>query len=337
MCVILNGVKNPPQQDMKIVKEQMDELRKLSVAMRQDLPILELEKLEDRFKFLVRTLVGENFGNDSIALEIACIQKEMGLLCKYKSYGIKACTPLGYAIFLLNPGEGFSFQNHLDFKVELFYILDVSNGGYVYISTSEEWNQVFNEEKFRRWLAGDIVPEYEVFKKYVKSGDVIKIDKVGIVHSAIGCVLEEYANVSTDMVQRLYDQNKGKPIPKKCSRELAKKQIESIVFPMFANDKSSPTEFGIEMVLNESDEFIAKRISIYPSKQQMIKTQDQYFSLYITQGEGNLFVAESSSSISLSKGDPVLLVPNSQWILKNSFDIPLQYSLLAVAKKSALK
>lgn len=319
------------------VSKQLDELRKLSVVMRQDLPILELEKLEDRFKILVQSLVDENFGDELIAFEIAQIQKEMGLLCKYKSYGIKACTPLGYAIFLLNPHEGFSFQNHLDFKVELFYILDVLEGGYVFISTSEQWNRVFDEKKFQQWFEGESITEYDKYKTKVVPGSVIKIDKTGIVHTAIGCTLEEYANVSTDMVQRLYDQNKGKQIPKNFSRAFVKKQISSIVFPVFVNDQSSSTDFGMEIFLNKSDEFVAKRVSIYPSKQQMIKTQDQYISLYITQGEGNLSVAESNNFISLSEGDPVLLVPNSQWILKNSSNIPLQYSLLAVDKESALK
>ena len=322
----------------RIITEQINELRKLSVVMQQDLPIFDLEKFESQFKAIVGFLVEKYPNNTLIAFTIAQIQKKMGLLCKYKSYGVKACTPLGYAIFLLNPREGFSFQNHLDFKTELFYILHVSKGGYVYISTSEQWNRVFDEQKFKHWFAGGFFAEYDKYKLKVIPGSVIKIDKTGIVHTAIGCTLEEYANVSTDMVQRLFDQNKGKQIPKKFSREFVKKQIESVVFPVFANDQSFLKEFGMEIMLNESDEFVAKRVSIYPSKQQMIKTQGQYISVYVTQGKGNLSILESNgNSINLSKGDPVLLVPNSSWILKNTSTLQLQYSMLAIDKNKALK
>ena len=39
---------------------------------------------------------------------------------KYKSYAVKAATPLGYSIFLQNQGQGFSFQQHLVHKLEGF-------------------------------------------------------------------------------------------------------------------------------------------------------------------------------------------------------------------------
>lgn len=314
-----------PAKELDFFMKELDELKRVSVAMQQDMPIAELEKLESTFKLLVRGLVDQYPGDASVSFKIARIQKEMGLLCKFKSYGVKVCTPLGYAIFLLNTNEGFSFQNHLDFKVELFHILEVSDGGYVYISTSEEWNHVFDEQKFQRWFTGQVVAEYDVFKKNVKPGDVIKIDRTGIVHTAIGCTLEEYANVSTDMVQRLYDQNKGKQIPEYFSREFVNRKLEKIVFPNVEK----------EIVFNQSDAFAAKRVSIDVSSQQTIETQDQYISMYVTQGKGELSIV--GHSMDLFKGDPVLLIPGSLWVLKNTSTMPMQYSLLAIQKQNALK
>jgi len=39
---------------------------------------------------------------------------------------------------------------------------------------------------------------------------VFIISELGVVHTVMGCVLEEYATVSTDMVERLHDQNIGR-------------------------------------------------------------------------------------------------------------------------------
>lgn len=333
---------------MKSKQEQLDELHALVSVLRQDLPIVELEKQESVFKQVVRGLV-ETYPNDvDVWMAIAKTQQEIGLLCKYKSYGVKACTPLGYAIFLLNEGEGFSFQNHLDFKVELFHVLRVLPHGYAFIASADEWNDLYREERFKDWFEGKDIGEYERFRINPIPSDVIKVDTTGIVHTAIGCILEEYANTSTDMVQRLYDQNAGCKIPEQFSRAFVENYLNTISVPDHSTLVSidaahvreqidvQEMEYGRKIVLHDTSDFLAVRTFIAPAKSEQITCGDRYLSLYITEGEGELRVADQM--IAVKKGDPVLLVPNSIWTLRNtSQDSILAYSLLGIKQEHALK
>lgn len=330
-----------------------EDLQVLAKSMQEDLPINELEKLEDAFKFVIRELVKKYPGDPSCAFMIAKTQKEMGLLRKYKSYGIKACTPLGYAIFLLNRGEGFSFQNHLTGKVELFHFLSVSEGGYAFVSSENDWNLSYEKEKFQDWLGGKKDPEYDRFRISVRVGDVVKIDKPGIVHTAIGCVLEEYATASTDMVERLHDQNTGKPIPRKFSKIFVRRALDKTEFPessslVSAEDSSKrimirpeKTEFGEKTTLHDSSVFAAARFHVDGSKSQTVVSEDRYVSIYFTKGNGTISLVDSSGKsdqefkMGVSKGDPILFIPGTKWIIENRSDVPLQYSFLSVEKSRA--
>ncbi len=60
-----------------------------------------------------------------------------------------------------------------------------------------------------------------------RPGDVIVIDKLSVVHSVVGCVLAEFATVSTDMVDRLHDQNEGAPIPAEFTRAFSEERIRA--------------------------------------------------------------------------------------------------------------
>lgn len=333
---------------MKTKQEQLDELHGLVLVLRQDLLISELEKRESIFKQVVRDLVAEYPSDPDVWFAIAKTQQEIGLLCKYKSYGVKACTPLGYAIFLLNEGEGFSFQNHLDFKVELFHILDVLPRGYAFISSADEWNEFYREERFKDWFEGKDVGEYERFRINPIPGDVIKVDTTGIVHTAIGCILEEYANTSTDMVQRLYDQNAGRKIPEQFSRVFVENGLNELSVPdhsvLVSIDAThtreqidaQETDYGRKIVLHDTSDFLAVRTFVAPAKSEQIVCEDRYLSLYITEGEGELRVAEQV--LTVKKGDPVLLVSHSSWVLRNtSRDCTLTYSLLGIKQEHALK
>jgi hypothetical protein len=59
----------------------------------------------------------------------------------------------------------------------------------------------------------------------------VVIDKLSVVHSVVGCVLAEFATVSTDMVDRLYDQNEGLPIPAEFGRAFAEERIGRLAWP----------------------------------------------------------------------------------------------------------
>ena len=333
-----------------VKKKQIEMLRKLSVVLQQDMLIADLEFLEAKYKFMIRKLVAQFTGDASVAFEIARIQKKMGLLCKYKSYGVKACTPLGYAIFLLNPGEGFSFQNHLDFKIELFHILEVIDQGYVYISSQAKWNRIYDENKFRRWFVGEHFPEYNAGKIFVCPGDVIKINQTGIVHTAIGCVLEEFANVSTDMVERLFDQNKGKSIPSYFSRMSVYEKISQLDFPISMQEvshtgnhkrktiKFCKTKYGRVFSFQKSRELTAERHTIDAHRTMLLAGDGCYLSLFVTNGEGKLTIKNLSEKILIvAKGESVLLIPGVSWELENTLDFPLEFSFLAIHEKNALK
>ena len=331
------------------------EIQSLAKALQADLPIAELEKLEWEFKSVVREIVERHSGDPSCIFTVAKAQKQMGLLRKYKSYGIKACTPLGYAIFLLNHDEGFSFQNHLTGKVELFHFLRVSDGGYAFISGKEDWERSYRKEKFQDWLGGKADLAYESFKIFVRAGDVVKIDKPGIVHTAIGCVLEEYATASTDMVQRLHDQNMGKSIPKMFSKVFVQKKLDALVFPdsstfVFTGSVSRRkpvrflrTPFGQMRILHKAKEFIASHIALNSKKCQKICSGPRFVSLYVTEGTGTISLKDSSGKFSekftlcLFKGDSILLVPETEWQITNTSRMPLRYSFLSVHSDLALK
>ncbi len=197
----------------RLAAHGLDLLPALEEHLTRDLPIDVLESYEEVLKAVLRpALAGEVSGTDARA--IASFQQRIGPLLKYKSYAVKASSPLGYSVFLQNPGEGFSFQRHLIHKTEVFHILDVHPGGFVFLCSFEEWERCYDRERFAAWLAGERPdPDYDRFRFAARPGDVFVLDKLGTVHTVIGCTLEEFATVSTDMVDRLHDQNRGRPIP----------------------------------------------------------------------------------------------------------------------------
>jgi len=197
----------------RLAAHGLDLLPALEEYLARDLPIAVLEGYEEVLKAVLRpALAGEVSGDAARA--IASFQQRVGPLLKYKSYAVKASSPLGYSVFLQNPGEGFSFQRHLTHKTEVFHVLDVHPGGFVFLCGFDEWERCYDRERFAAWLAGERAdPEYDRYRFPARPGDVFVLDELGTVHTVIGCTLEEFATISTDMVDRLHDQNRGKPIP----------------------------------------------------------------------------------------------------------------------------
>jgi mannose-6-phosphate isomerase-like protein (cupin superfamily) len=212
----------------------------LEPYLASDLPIAVLEGYEAVLKAVLRrALAGEVSG--PAARAIAAFQLRVGLLLKYKSYAIKASSPLGYSIFLQNPGEGFSFQRHVTHKTEVFHILDVHPGGFVFLAAFDEWVRSYDRERFAAWLAGERrEPDYDRCRFEAHPGDVFVLDRLGIVHTVVGCVLEEFATISTDLVERLHDQNEGKPIPAAFDRAHARERLLAIRTPPASRRVSGP-------------------------------------------------------------------------------------------------
>jgi hypothetical protein len=212
----------------------------LAEYLTSDLQIAVLEGYEAVWKAVLRReLAGEVSGETARA--IAAFQRRVGLLLKYKSYAIKASSPLGYSIFLQNPGEGFSFQRHLTHKTEVFHILDVHPGGFVFLCGFDEWTRCYDRQRFAAWLAGERSdPVYDRYRFPARPGDVFVLDELGIVHTVIGCTLEEFATISTDMVDRLHDQNQGKPIPAGFGKAYAAERLRGIPSPAASRLVAAP-------------------------------------------------------------------------------------------------
>ena len=62
-------------------------------------------------------------------------------------------------------------------------------------------------------------------------GDVIVINRLNVVHTVVGCTLAEFATVSTDMVDRLHDQNEGRLVPAQFTRNFAEDRLRGLAWP----------------------------------------------------------------------------------------------------------
>jgi len=211
--------------------EQLDELR---APLTSDMPIAALERYEESWKHALSELLFAPL-TGSEARAVAVFQRDVGLLPKYKSYAIKASSPLGYSVFFQEPRKGFSFQQHEHHKVEIFHVLETGPDAFALLCTLEEWNADYDRDAFSRWLegaAGDPKDgRYEKWKIPLSPGDVLCLESTGIVHTVIGCTLEEFATASTDMVDRLHDQNEGAAIPESYRRYRVQELLRTTPFP----------------------------------------------------------------------------------------------------------
>ena len=309
-------------------------------ALRTDSPIAVLEESERRLKeVLGRELAAPLDGPRIRAL--ASFQRDLGFLLKYKSYAVKAASPLGYAVFLQRPGEGFSFQQHVTHKTEIFYILDVLPGGYVFLCDFADWQLIYTRESFLAWLNGAPDARYERFRFVPKPGDVVVIDKLSVVHSVVGCTLAEFATVSTDMVDRLYDQNEGHAIPAEFTRVFSEQRLRSLVWPQTshrvtlgssgwsrAEIRSHAIRGGQKTTLGDDDRFSASVIRIEPGGQsEVVRSPDRAISVHVASGSGQLLLGtadEMSEStpprLAARAGDLFLIAPHAHYAFVNDGD-----------------
>ena len=299
----------------------------LSEHLSKDLPIETLERFETILKTVLRLALRGKVSGDT-ARTVAEFQKTIGMLCKYKSYAIKCASPLGYSIFLQNEGEGFSFQRHVTHKTEVFHVLDVKPGGYVFICDFKDWEKCYDRDSFTDWLAGNSNERYERFRYRPQPGDVFTINELGVVHTVVGCVLEEFATVSTDMVDRLHDQNKGAAIPAHFNRAYVQEQLAQISLPLTSRVVTNSPEgvriddipaqeiMGGTMTPLARTAIIASRYVIDPGKTSALQIDhERAASIYIAEGVGHVIIADNIEvacttppSISVAAGN-LLMVP----------------------------
>jgi hypothetical protein len=321
----------------------LDLLPELRDLLRHDLPISDTERLEATLKaVLLEAFTRGVSGPD--ARRIAAFQQKLGFILKYKSYAVKAASPLGYSIFLQQEREGFSFQRHIVHKLEVFHVLAVKPGGYVFLCDSAHWDRVYRPDSFARWLDGEPNPDYDPYRFVPHPGDVFVISELGVVHTVIGCILEESATVSTDMVERLHDQNAGKSIPAIFTRENAEAVLASLEAPRHNRLVGSRHPRITHKIASEwvpggerfllCDSFVrAARYRIAPKAETAVAEDAQRaISLHVFRGQGTLSIADASESpasapgLEFNPGDLFLIAPGIRYSFRNESSDHLEYS-----------
>lgn len=311
----------------------------------QDLPIERIERIESALKLVLLGLF-ERGVSGAVARELAEFQKRIGFVLKYKSYSIKAASPLGYSIFLQNAREGFSFQRHITHKTEVFHILERLPGGFVFLCEYDEWLDCYEKDSFNAWLGGRSDPRYDRFRFDAQPGDVFIIDKLNVVHTVVGCVLEEFATVSTDMVDRLHDQNEGRGIPGEFCREFAEKKLAETAPP--ETNRLVDIAGGEHVIENlqpaamqggrkTSAVCASIKLGWYDidagAKTEVAESGGDALSLYVTSGGGRIFIcgrdeAEDAdrTAVALDKGDLLMVAPGMRYSFANDGSEPLRIS-----------
>ena len=77
-------------------------LAALVEQLRTDSPIAVLEEAERKFKTHLQQELSAPLEGAALR-DLATLQQRLGFLLKYKSYAVKAASPLGYSVFL-QPG-----------------------------------------------------------------------------------------------------------------------------------------------------------------------------------------------------------------------------------------
>jgi len=182
-------------------------------ALGTPMDIAIVERIEELAKLLWPDVLKPASSSDTTEA-IACgdFFSSLGFLFKYKSYGVKIASPFGYSIFNLEDGKGFSFQLHTKPKLEGFHVLKAKQRPLIYISSKEEWLDS-GQQWARVYLSGDLRDGVDSpFAWRPRDGDVAEVSTTEVVHTALGCILEEYASCSVDAVERLFDQNAGSKV-----------------------------------------------------------------------------------------------------------------------------
>jgi len=332
----------------------LEELEKLREPLTADMPIQALERVEESWKRALGELLEAPLTGEE-ARRVAAFQRDIGLLPKYKSYAIKASSPLGYSVFFQEPGKGFSFQQHRHHKVEIFHILEAMPGAFALLCTLDEWNAAYDRERFSRWLEGSDNPVYERWRIPLATGDVLCLEKTGIVHTVIGCVLEEFATISTDLVDRLHDQNEGAPIPESYRRETAHDLLRNTPSPAVSQRVAVPGgqrlplpregfRGGEIVTLGAVPDLRASRIRLESGRQSPAMTSgEDALVLFASRGDACLLLGTAAElarrdppALELPRGTAAMIPPGMSYEVA-ALETEVEVSLHAIRPEIALR
>jgi hypothetical protein len=334
----------------------LGQLDALVAPLKTDAPIDVVERHEEALKRILGA-VFERGATPEEGRRIAAFQRDVGLIMKYKPYAVKASTPLGFSLFLQEPGQGFSFQKHSVRKVEAFHVLEADADSYVFLAPWSEWQRVYEPERFQRWLAGASDAAYERFRLRPSVGDVYLITDRDTVHTVIGCRIEEYASVSVDVVERLHDQNRGAAMPAKFTRAHTLDQLTSVHQP--ANHRSvradgaaspSPLEevaHGVRRsALVDCPELQATVWKLAPGATTPILDvdRDRAVQLYVNAGSSRVVIGNrdevtggAAEALDVSCPGTTMIAPGLSFTISNPSDGPLTVSMHSVPWRPAIR
>jgi len=334
----------------------LDNLDTLVARLSADAPIQVVEAHEEQLKRVLGAAFERGVTPDE-GRRIATFQRDAGLIMKYKPYAVKASTPLGFSIFLQEPRQGFSFQKHSVRKVEAFHVLEANEGGFVFLCSYADWQRVYDPKRFERWLDGTPDDAFDRFQIVPSVGDVYLITDRDTVHTVIGCQIEEYASVSVDVVQRLYDQNRATPIPDKFKRGFTLERIGALRQPaqhrsVETNGHISPVKqeevsTGVRRaVLVDCPELQATVWRLEPGTRTAAMTvhADRAVQLYVSAGRMSVVVGDerevktnSAAPITVEATGTTMVAPGLSFVISNDGPKPLTVSMHSVAWRPAIK
>lgn len=320
-----------------------DLLPLLSEYLRTDAPIEKTEAVESVLKSILKELFRTPLPGP-VCRQVALFQNSYRFAYKYKSYAVKAATPLGYSVFLQEEHEGFSFQRHITHKTEVFHILATKPGALVFLCEFEDWQKHYEPQRFKQWFAGAKDDFFDQHAYRPSPGDVFIISELGVVHTVMGCVLEEFATVSTDMVLRLHDQNLGCPIPTHFTRENAEREMLRLTLPAenrlvdrftWKSKAISKVrcEGGFESVLTDSFVRASRREVEAGARTEMHHSAGVAAIVRVFAGKGTLWLGDESelgtlerTAIPVAAGDVFLIPPGAWYGFRNDAPQMLTYS-----------
>jgi len=230
-------------------------------------------------------------------------------------------------------------------------VLEALPGAFALICGLDEWNAGYDREAFSRWLEGAPHPLYESWRIPLAPGDVLCLEKTGIVHTVIGCTLEEFATISTDLVDRLHDQNAGDPIPASYRRERVLALLQELPAPPASRQIALPDHrrlplephgfAGGEIVtLGEVPGLTASRLRLESGRQSpRFDSGDKALALFTSRADAHLLLGSPEETdppaLELPRGAATMIPPGMRYQLA-ALDREVELSLHAIQPDVAL-
>lgn len=243
--------------------------------------------------------------------------------------------PFGYSLFDQEDGGGFSIQIHEDRKFESFHILSVKPTAFVLLATPDEWTEL-DVDPAAFW--GDEPPAHLAYRP--EPGDVVAVDGLGVVHTVVGCILEEFATTSNDAVTRLHDQNEGVPTLHLPSRHVPLRQVLGGV-TSFAPRRTGTRRPGggwereerppgaVLLVDRPDLGLTGSHASVLPQQAWSRRTPAEMITTMVCL-DGHVALEMGALHLELEPGDTVALLPGSEVSLTTSGPRPATLSICEV-------